>query len=37
MQLKIAFYSDTYLPAVDGVVMSILNLKKELERRGTAG
>ena len=34
MQLKIAFYSDTYLPAVDGVVMSILNLKKELERRG---
>ncbi len=32
--LKIAFYTDTYLPAVDGVVTSILNSKKELERRG---
>ena len=32
--LKIAFYSDTYLPAVDGVVTSMLNFKKELERRG---
>ncbi len=32
--LKIAFYTDTYLPAIDGVVTSILNTKKELERRG---
>ncbi len=32
--LKIAFYTDTYLPAVDGVVASILNAKEELERRG---
>ncbi len=32
--LKIAFYTDTYLPAVDGVVTSIINSKKELERRG---
>ena len=34
MKLNIAFYTDTYLPAVDGVVSSILNFKKELERRG---
>jgi 1,2-diacylglycerol 3-alpha-glucosyltransferase len=33
-KLNIAFYSDTYLPAVDGVVTSMLNFKKELERRG---
>ncbi len=32
--LKIAFYSDSFLPAVDGVVVSILNFRKELERRG---
>ncbi|MEM0086960.1 MAG: glycosyltransferase [Candidatus Micrarchaeaceae archaeon] len=32
--LKIAFYSDTYLPAMDGVVNSIINFRKELERRG---
>ncbi len=32
--LNIAFYSDSYLPAVDGVVMSILEFKRELERRG---
>ncbi len=32
--LKIAFYSDTYLPAVDGVVTSMLNAKAELERLG---
>ena len=32
--LKIAFYTDTYKPSVDGVVTSILNFKKELERRG---
>ncbi len=31
---NIAFYSDTYLPAVDGVVTSMLNFKRELERRG---
>jgi 1,2-diacylglycerol 3-alpha-glucosyltransferase len=31
---NIAFYSDTYLPAVDGVVTSMLDFKKELERRG---
>jgi 1,2-diacylglycerol 3-alpha-glucosyltransferase len=32
--LKIAFYTDSFLPAVDGVVISILNFRKELERRG---
>ncbi len=32
--LKIAFYTDTYLPAIDGVVSSILNFRRELERRG---
>ncbi len=32
--LKIAFYTDTYLPAVDGVVTSIINTKRELEKRG---
>ncbi|MEM3625856.1 MAG: glycosyltransferase [Candidatus Micrarchaeaceae archaeon] len=32
--LKIAFYSDTYLPAMDGVVNSIINFRRELERRG---
>ncbi len=32
--LKIAFYTDTFLPAVDGVVVSVLNFRKELERRG---
>jgi 1,2-diacylglycerol 3-alpha-glucosyltransferase len=31
---NIAFYSDTYLPAMDGVVNSMLNFKRELERRG---
>lgn len=33
-KLNIAFYTDSYLPAVDGVVTSILNFRKELERRG---
>ena len=33
-KLNIAFYTDTFLPAVDGVVTSILNSKKELERKG---
>lgn len=33
-KLKIAFYSDSYLPAVDGVVTSMLEFKRELERRG---
>jgi 1,2-diacylglycerol 3-alpha-glucosyltransferase len=32
--LKIAFYTDAFLPAVDGVVVSILNFRKELEKRG---
>jgi 1,2-diacylglycerol 3-alpha-glucosyltransferase len=32
--LNIAFYTDSYLPAMDGVVTSILNSKAELERRG---
>lgn len=32
--LCIAFYTDTYLPAVDGVVTSILNFRQELMRRG---
>ncbi|MEM3781667.1 MAG: glycosyltransferase [Candidatus Micrarchaeaceae archaeon] len=32
--MRIAFYSDTYLPAVDGVVTSMLSFKKELENRG---
>ncbi len=32
--LKIAFFSDSYLPAVDGVVTSMLNFKSELENRG---
>ena len=31
---RIYFYTDTFLPAVDGVVTSMLNFKKELERRG---
>ncbi len=33
-RLNIAFYTDSFLPAVDGVVTSTLNFKKELERRG---
>lgn len=32
--LKIAFYTDTYTPAVDGVVTSINNFAGELEKRG---
>ena len=32
--LKIAFYTDSYLPSRDGVVTSIINTRKELERRG---
>ncbi len=32
--LNIAFYTDTYLPSMDGVVTSTLNFKEELERRG---
>ena len=34
MKLHIAFYTDSYLPATDGVVNSIINFRKELERRG---
>ncbi len=33
-RLKIAFYTDTYLPSVDGVVASIISTRRELERRG---
>ena len=33
-KLNIAFYTDTYLPAIDGVVSSIINFRKELEKRG---
>ncbi len=32
--LNIAFYTDSLLPAHDGVVTSILNFKAELEKRG---
>jgi 1,2-diacylglycerol 3-alpha-glucosyltransferase len=32
--LKIAFYTDTFLPAHDGVVTSILGFRKELMKRG---
>ncbi len=33
-KLNLAFYTDTYEPAIDGVVSSITNFKKELESRG---
>ncbi|MGC8479827.1 MAG: glycosyltransferase [Candidatus Micrarchaeia archaeon] len=33
-KLSVAFYTDTYKPAIDGVVSSIVNFKKELESRG---
>ena len=32
--MKIAFFTDSYLPNVDGVVTSVCNTRKELERRG---
>ncbi len=32
--LKIAFYTDTYLPARDGVVTSILNTEQQLVKKG---
>ncbi|HLC68879.1 MAG TPA: glycosyltransferase [Candidatus Bilamarchaeaceae archaeon] len=32
--MRIAYFTDTYLPNTDGVVSSILNYRKELERRG---
>jgi 1,2-diacylglycerol 3-alpha-glucosyltransferase len=32
--LNVAFYTDSYLPCVDGVVTSILTFRDELERRG---
>jgi 1,2-diacylglycerol 3-alpha-glucosyltransferase len=32
--MKIAFFTDTYLPNTDGVVTCILNTKRELEKRG---
>ncbi len=34
VQMNIAFYTDTYLPAVDGVVTSVNNFAAELEKRG---
>lgn len=32
--LKIAFFTDTYLPNIDGVVNSIISYRGELQRRG---
>lgn len=32
--MRIAFYTDTYLPNIDGVVSQIVASKKELEKRG---
>ncbi|MBI4399593.1 glycosyltransferase [Candidatus Micrarchaeota archaeon] len=32
--MRIAFFTETYLPNRDGVVSSIINTRKELERRG---
>src|SRR3989344_10506 len=32
--MKAGFFTDTYLPNVDGVVRAILNFRAELERRG---
>lgn len=32
--MKIAFFTDSYLPNVDGVVTSVCNTREELERRG---
>ena len=32
--MRIAVFTDTYLPTVDGVVTSVLTTKRELERRG---
>jgi len=32
--MRIAFFTDSYIPNVDGVVTSILNHKRELEKRG---
>lgn len=33
-KLKIAFYTDNYLPITDGVISYIIAMRKELERRG---
>lgn len=32
--MNIAFFTDTYLPNTDGVVISILSLKEEMEKKG---
>ena len=32
--MRIAFYTDTYLPNMDGVVSAIVNFRRELEKRG---
>ncbi len=33
-KLRIAFYTDSYLPALDGVVNYVIKTRQELERRG---
>ena len=33
-KLKIAFYTDNYLPIRDGVISYVITMRKELERRG---
>lgn len=32
--MRVAFFSDTYLPNIDGVVSSIVSFKRELEKEG---
>ncbi len=32
--MRIAYYSDTYLPNVDGVVTSIVNSRGQLQKKG---
>ncbi|MBI5229286.1 glycosyltransferase [Candidatus Micrarchaeota archaeon] len=32
--MRIAFFTDTYLPNIDGIVYSIINFRRELEKRG---
>jgi len=32
--MRIAYYSDTYLPNVDGVVTSVVNSREQLQKRG---
>jgi len=35
--MKIAFFTDTYLPNRDGVVTAMLNFRRELENKGHEG